>query len=108
MNTTGFLRGYMAKNMTAERFINVVIEALSKEFQMKVEINNISKGVYEINFSDYRVNLNHNFINELKSKSPYEVDKFLLLELRKQGFDFDERRSQYLRYCFGNFQTIEG
>lgn len=52
MNTTGFLRGYMAENMTVERFINVVIETLSKEFQMEVRINNISKGVYEIKFSD--------------------------------------------------------
>ena len=108
MNTTGFIRGYIAKNMTAESFINVIIEALSKEFQVEVKINNISKGVYEIKFNNYRVNLNDNLINELKSKSPYAVDKFLLSELREQGFDFDERRSQYIRYCFVHFETIDG
>lgn len=100
MNTTGFIRGYMAKNMSAESFIMVVVEALAREFEEEVNTISIKQNKYEILFKDYRVSINIDLIDELKSKSPYAVDKFLLQEFRKQGFSFDEDRSQYVRYCF--------
>lgn len=95
MNTTGFLRGYMAKNMSAQKFINVVIDGIAKEFEDEVAIDIISKEEYEIVFKKYRFIISNKVIDELKSKSPYAVDKFLLMEFKKQGFDFDEERSQY-------------
>lgn len=33
MNTTGFIRGYMSKNMAGEDFIEVVVSALNREFK---------------------------------------------------------------------------
>ena len=86
MNTTGFLRGYMAKNMSAQKIINVIIDGISKEFEDEVKIAIALQG-YEIVFKKYRVVISNKVINELKSKSPYAVDKFLLMEFRKQGFD---------------------
>jgi hypothetical protein len=99
MNSTGFIRGYMAKNMSAESFIIVVAEALSREFEEEVNTIFISQNEYLILFKEYRVSINTNLIEELKSKSPYGVDKYLLQEFRKQGFSFDEGRSQYIMYC---------
>jgi hypothetical protein len=40
MNTTGFIRGYKAKNMSSESFIIVVAEALSREYYRNEKINN--------------------------------------------------------------------
>jgi hypothetical protein len=99
MNTTGFIRGYMAKNMSEESFIIVVAEALSREFEEEVNTIFISQNEYLILFKEYRGSINTNLIEELKSKSPYGVDKFLLQEFRKQCFSFDEDRSQYIMYC---------
>ncbi len=100
MNTTGFIRGYMSKNMNSESFITVVVEALTREFEEEVNSIYINKDEYKICFKAYRVSINTDLINKLKSKSPYAVDKYLLQEFRKQGFSFDEDRSQYVRYCF--------
>lgn len=33
MNTSGYIRGYMAKNMNAVEFMNVVFNALRREFE---------------------------------------------------------------------------
>jgi hypothetical protein len=100
MNSTGFIRGYMAKNMSAEEFIKVSAKALEREFEEEVIAITAEDNEYNISFKDYRVSINTDLINELKSKSPYGVDKYLLQEFRKQGFSFDEDRSQYVRYCF--------
>ena len=42
MNTTGFTRGYMAKNMSAENFIKVVVTALSREFEEEVKLERVN------------------------------------------------------------------
>jgi hypothetical protein len=99
MNSSGFIRGYMAKNMNADLFIRVVAEALAREFEEKVNTVSIKQGEYEILFKDYRVTIHEDLINKLKAKSPYGVDKYLLRQFADQGFNFDERKSQYIRYC---------
>ena len=43
MNTSGYIRGYMAKNMSAVEFMNVVFNALRREFEeeeLTLEITN--------------------------------------------------------------------
>lgn len=99
MNSSGFIRGYMAKNMNAELFIWVVVEALAREFEEEVNTVALRQKEYEILFKGYRVTIDADLINELKAKSPYGVDRYLLQEFVKQGFSFDEERSQYIKYC---------
>jgi hypothetical protein len=99
MNTTGFIRGYMAKNMSAEEFIKVSAEALAREFEEEVKVITAEENEYNIVFNDYRVSINTNLIDELKAKSPYAVDKYMLQEFGKQGLNVDETRSQYIMYC---------
>ena len=79
MNTTGFIRGYMAKNMGAEEFIKVFAEALAREFDEEVKVISAEENKHNILFKDYRVSINTNLIDELKAKSPYAADKYLLL-----------------------------
>lgn len=100
MNTSGFLRGYMAKNMNAEDFIKVVVTALSREFEEKVKLENINDDGFLITMKDYMVTMSKEFIDKLKS--PYGIDRFILEEFESQGFKFDKNRSQYIQYCFGN------
>ena len=103
VNTTGFIRGYMSKNMAEEDFIGVVVSALNREFE---EIENGVKldkfnDKFVITMDGYSLILSKKLINSLKS--PYGIDKYILEEFEKQGFEVDRNRSQYIQYCFGNY-----
>jgi hypothetical protein len=78
MNTTGFMRGYMAKNMSAEKFIKVSAEALAREFEEEVKVILTAQNEYEILFKDYKAYITVNLIDNLRARFPYAVDKFLL------------------------------
>ncbi len=103
MNTSGYIRGYMAKNMKAEDFIKVVVSALNREFE------EIKEGVsleykdkeFIISMGKYQVVMSKELIDKLKS--PYGIDKYILEEFEKQGFTFERNRSQYIQYCFGDY-----
>lgn len=99
MNTTGFIRGYMAKNMNDDDFIKIVVVALSREFEEDVKLKNVNKDEFLISIKDYKVILSKELIKKLKS--PYGIDKFILEEYENQGFNLNKNRSQYIRYCFG-------
>ncbi|MGY0373246.1 hypothetical protein [Clostridium sp. JNZ J1-5] len=99
MNTSGIQRGYMAKNMKAEEFIKVVVNALSKEFGKEVKLEIINDNEFRITLDNYKIKMNKELIE--KHKTPYGVDRFILELLKKQGFKFDTNRSQYIKYCFG-------
>ena len=109
MNTTGFLRAYMAKGPDIDKFLRHVCDCISKEFEDEVKINNISEDEYEIIFKGYGVCLNKSQIEQLKKPgTPYALDSFLLNEFRKLGFEFDEYRSQYIMYCYYHFEGLKG
>lgn len=102
MNTSGVQRGYMAKSMKGEEFIKVVVNALSMEFEKKVELEAINENDFKITLDNYEVTMNRELINKLKS--PYGIDKFILESFESQGFEFDRSRSQYIQYCFGIYE----
>lgn len=99
MNTLGFQRGYMAKNMRAEDFIKVVVKAISREFQEKVNLDTTKNNEFIISLSEFKTILSKEFIDE--HKTPYGLDRFILKDFEKQGFKFEINRSQYVQYCFG-------
>ena len=55
MNTSGIQRGYMAKNMKAEEFIKVVVNALSMEFEKEVKLEIINDNEFRITFDNYKI-----------------------------------------------------
>lgn len=105
MNTSGIQRGYMAKNMKAEEFIKVVINALSREFGKEVKLKTINENEFEISLDNYKIKMSKELIE--KHKTPYGIDRLILESLRKQGFRFDVNRSQYIQYCFGIYERIK-
>ena len=105
MNTSGVQRGYMAKNMKAEEFIKVVVNALSIEFGKVVKLENVNENDFKIALDNYEVTMSKELINKLKS--PYGVDKFILEAFESQGVRFDRNRSQYIQYCFGIYEGIK-
>lgn len=100
MNTTGFIRGYLAKNMPPHEFIKVVVKALSREFEVEVKLEE-SDGIYLIEMDENSVSMGKGLVEDFQS--PYGLDKYVLEELEKQGFHLDRNRSQYIQYCFGNY-----
>lgn len=107
MNTSGFIRGYMAKNMDVEEFIKRVIGALNREFE---ELDNgilleIKNDEFLIEMEKHQISISKEEAGELKS--PYGLDKYILDEFQKQGFELDKNRSQYIQYCYGNFANAE-
>ena len=102
MNTTGFIRGYMAKNMNVEEFIGVVTKALSREFEEEVILEEVNNE-FKITMKNYNVTMSEELVEKIQS--PYSVDKYILEEFRKQGLDFDINRSQYIQYCYGNYNN---
>lgn len=104
MNTTGFIRGYMAKNLSTEKFIEVVRKALSTEFETEVELKAFDNK-FKMTMEDYSVTMSREFLEE--NQGPYSIDKYILNEYRKQGFNFDINRSQYIQYCHGIYNSAK-
>lgn len=102
MNTQGWLRGLMAKNMEDELFVRHVAECLSKEFDLPVNVFE-GKDEYAIRLDQYEVTISKATANELRKRGAYTLDRMLLDELKKKGLEFSNDRSQYIRYCYEIF-----
>lgn len=99
MNTCGIWRGYMAKNYESEKFIRHVAECLSKEFKKEFRVDEIKKDEFEITMDKYKTRMTKKYIKE--HQNVYNLDRLILEDFRKQGFEYDKHRSQYIEYCFG-------
>lgn len=100
MNSHGFLRGYMAKNMEFDKFIEVVSSAIRREFNYDVEVKE-SNVLYSIRVDNkYEVEASKTLITNLMAKGPYAVDKFIFETIVEKGVLIDKKRSQYIEYCF--------
>lgn len=102
MNTTGFIRGYLAHNLSTKKFVEKILDTMGKEFETKASLS-IENGVYIIGMYSYRVVVSEEYLSDLQNRGAYLVDKFILEEFEKQRFRFDRTRSKYIRYCFGIF-----
>ncbi|GGM26212.1 hypothetical protein GCM10011351_09810 [Paraliobacillus quinghaiensis] len=108
MNTTGFIRGYMAKNQEGEKYLYHVVRVVEQQLQeldenYKVELMK-SEGCYTISIQGNKPTLeviisNSNLL-ELQSRSPYSLDRYIWTDLKKKGVDFKEATGNYLEYVF--------
>lgn len=101
MNTQGWMRGLMSRNMGNEEFFNHVIECIEREFDLKVEVLR-EQDKYMITLEGYTVDIKSSEICFYKDKSPYSLDRYILDSLRDKGYAFDIDRSKYLECCFGH------
>lgn len=100
MNSQGFLRGYMAKNMEVDKFVEVVASAIRREFNCDVEVKE-SNDLYSTRVDKkYEVEISKALITNLMAKGPYVVDRFILEAIIQKGGQIDKKVSQYIEYCF--------
>lgn len=105
MNSSGWLRSIMAVNMEAEKFLIHVADIIGKEFEEDVLVLEVLKGEYMVIFKEYTSLISEDLVEKLKMEfDPYLVDKHILNDFIKQGFEFDKRRSQYIRNVYGVFE----
>ena len=64
MNTLGLQRGYMAKGMEVEKFLKVIIETLSREFEKEVKVEDIGEDQIRIVIDNYDVRTSMNYLEQ--------------------------------------------
>ncbi|MDR7856504.1 hypothetical protein [Tissierella sp.] len=105
MNSSGWMRSIMASNYDEEKFLFTVGDIIGREFETPVTIMEVFKGNFLVFFNKFSLELTKDKIKELKGPiGPYRLDKYILQSFMIQGFKFDKRRSQYIRYVFGIFE----
>lgn len=115
MNTQGYIRGYMSKNMDTTQFINHVVEVIGKEFEedfgeFKGWVDHIGT-TYAIMLQwenqTYDIILDTAEVSKLQKQSPYKLDEYIMNIMISRGLGLDKERSQYVRYCYGIFRDSE-
>ncbi|MBB6454819.1 hypothetical protein HNQ94_003308 [Salirhabdus euzebyi] len=105
MNANGMARGYMAKNMKVKEFTYHVINCLQRELGDQNRI--VSFGLELVNENNVLLKVieakeKYFFVTsweELRShqqKSPYKLDRFIIMRLNDAGFTFNHFNSHYL------------
>lgn len=108
MNSSGWIRAIMAANYDEEKFLKAVCDIIGKEFEDEVLILEITKDNYFISFDTYSMIIGKDMIGKLKGPiGPYRLDRYILEAFMIQGFKFEKRRSQYIRYVFSIFEEWE-
>ncbi|QNO15860.1 hypothetical protein HYG86_14330 [Alkalicella caledoniensis] len=99
MNTQGWMRGLMAKNSRVDEFLKLVTNTISMEFEMEYNIEETETN-FIITFNNkYKITITPYEAKWMQNKSPYSLDKHILENLRNQGLEYDNNRSQYVKYC---------
>lgn len=107
MNSSGFIRGLMAKNFDNERFLLHVAECIErqlKEWDENYEvmvakmpdyffvIRNAKKSIY--------FTITEKKAKELQEEFIFALDRHIWLELQKQGVKLQNGQGNYLSYVF--------
>lgn len=105
MNSSGWIRTMMTVNLDEEKFLRIITDTMAKEFEKEILVLEIIKDNYLISFREYSLIIDKDLIGKLKRPiGPYRLDRYILEDFMIQGFEFDKRRSQYIRYVFGIFE----
>lgn len=93
MNSTGFIRGYMAKNQNSEQFFKHVISCIERQLQefdenIKVIVEEGSPNIIYVQGSEenWAISCANDEIKKLQRQSPYALDRKLWRDLINMGF----------------------
>ncbi|MEK4029612.1 hypothetical protein MKZ02_13885 [Pseudobacillus sp. FSL P4-0506] len=108
MNTSGMLRGYLAKMMSNESYFYHVINCMDvqlndwgQEAILLFDWNEYEEVIYASFIIEdylYTFSLDKEKVAELQEKSPYSLDRYMWEALVKQGFHLQE--SNYIHMAF--------
>jgi len=107
MNTSGFLRGMMAKGTDPERFIIHVANCVERELKQwdenyRVVMMKLQNYEIYINYEDtsYHLTISEDELVELKQKGPYSLNQRIWFDLQNQGMEIVMGYGNYLEYIF--------
>ena len=107
MNSTGFIRGYMAKNMEKEKFLEHVVWVLERQLQEwddSYQVNIIKRDDFIISVQKNNVTIGVTIcaskLASLQAASPYALDRYLWTELKDKGLQLKVKNGNYLDYVF--------
>ncbi|GAA0343312.1 hypothetical protein GCM10008967_37190 [Bacillus carboniphilus] len=108
MNANGMARGYMAKGMNEEQFLQHVLYCMETELMEREENLAIwhrwtsNRKQCQLGFvlkgELFMFDLNREIIRSLQKRSPYALDRFLWTELLK--YEITVQDDHYLRTVF--------
>ncbi|WP_026909077.1 hypothetical protein [Paucisalibacillus globulus] len=107
MNTTGFIRGYMAKNQDGEIFLKhvlVTVERQLQEWDSNYEVQLIKLSNYEVLVKNGKEIINFTIskpqLASFQSSSPYKLDQYIWRELKNNAVPIKDWNGNYLTYVF--------
>ena len=98
----GYLRGYIIKYFSNEKFINMVVTTLNYRFmekgqEVKLEVN---EDEYIVTMDEYKVVLDDKFIET--ERYSYGVERYILEEFESQGYNLDKKKGLFKQFYYGN------
>lgn len=104
MNASLFIRSLMIDNCSTERLMGIIASGIGREFEKDVELVIIDNKEYKVTMDNYSVTMSFDFVEGIKHM--FYIDRFILEEFEKQGFEFDRKRSQYIEYSLADFRRL--
>lgn len=104
MNTSGFIRGSLAKKFDSERFLIHVSTTIERQLQewdptYQVYLLKLKDYVFHLKCNEnqeYMIKINELKLKELQKKDPYALDRLIWKELIKQGLEPAKGHGNYL------------
>ncbi|MFS0824769.1 hypothetical protein [Bacillus sp. 1P02SD] len=107
MNTSGFLRGMMSKNMEEEKFLIHVATCIEQELQEwdpdgKVIVVRLENYVLFVlgKLDSYQLTITETELTTLQQRGPYALDRKIWRDLEQQGLQIIRGSGNYLGYVF--------
>ncbi|MBU9714923.1 hypothetical protein [Evansella tamaricis] len=107
MNTTGFIRGLMSKNLSNDEFLKCISQTIEHQLQEWHEDYSVfimKLANYEIVVKRenvyYNVSLSAAELDYLQNRSPYSLDFKIWTELETLGLKITKGPGNYLHYVF--------
>lgn len=111
MNTSGFTRGLMAKNMKSEDFLKHVgkcIEDQLKEWGSSYEVLILKLDHYYFTVikedQNFVLKITEEELQTRQENSPYSLDRKIWGELENQGLEILSGPGNYLSYVCGRYE----
>nr|WP_307991528.1 hypothetical protein [uncultured Niameybacter sp.] len=102
MNTQGWIRGLIAHNVSAEKYMKWVCNVLSRELLTKIDVS-VGQDSIMLQIAGKQLLITNEEISTLQKRSNYALDRALLLRFETLGIKVNPSQSQYLNYCVGNY-----
>lgn len=110
MNSSGFIRGLMSKNLGHEEFLQHVgntIEKQLQEWDENYQVNIMKMENYHFivknGDKDYWLEITEKELIELQNRSPYSLDYKIWTMLAVQGIEIKFHSGDYLLKVYGLF-----